>query len=365
MTTVVSEPEQTTEPELPPLDSPRRLRSHTLDDRLSLYGSGAGSLGLTWLVYERILPVFGLVGFLVLWYVVFLAMYAAVTAVGNPRPVVADRIASSVVAGGALVVVAALASTVIFTVIRGAPALPHLNFYTQDMSGVAPLDALDHGGILHAVAGSLIELGIATIIALPLGIATAVYMTEVGGGFARIVRTVIEAMTALPDILAGLFVYYLVVITLGSDKDGFAAGLALSITMLPIIARAADVVLRVVPGGLREAGLALGASHWQTVWRVVLPTARPGLATALILGVARAIGETAPVLLASGASQYLNGDPFHQNMNSLPLYIFTAVRSGQPTYIARGFGAAVVLLALVLLLFAITRRLARTKVRGR
>ena len=119
-------------------------------------------------------------------------------------------------------------------------------------------------------------------------------MTEVGGRFARVVRTVVEAMTALPSIVAGLFIYTVLILGLGFPRSGFAAAMALSVMMLPIIARASDVVLRVVPGGLREASLALGASRWRTVWHVVLPTARPGLATALILGVARGIGETSP-----------------------------------------------------------------------
>src|SRR5262249_10576764 len=158
--------------------------------------------------------------------------------------------------------------------------------YVEDMSQTAPTAPLDRGGVLHAIVCSLIELAIATGISLPLGIVTAVYITEVKGRLARIVQTIIQAMTGLPDILAGLFVYVILVISLHS-KNGFAAAVALSITMLPIIARASEVVLRVVPGGLREAGLALGATQVQTVWRVVLPTALPGLATALILGMAR------------------------------------------------------------------------------
>ena len=129
--------------------------------------------------------------------------------------------------------------------------------------------------------------------------------------------------------------------------------------MLPIIARAADVVLRVVPGGLREASLALGASRWRTVWHVVLPTARPGLATAVILGVARGVGETSPVLLTSGAAAFMVTNPTDGVMNSLPLFIYTTVRSGEPIAIARAFGAATVLLILVLVLFITARLLAR------
>ncbi|MBU1801638.1 MAG: ABC transporter permease subunit, partial [Actinobacteria bacterium] len=165
----------------------------------------------------------------------------------------------------------------------------------------------------------------------------------------------------LPSIVAGLFIYTVWILALGQPRSGLAAALAISVMMLPIIARASDVVLRVVPGGLREASLALGASRWRTVWHVVLPTARPGLATALILGVARGIGETSPVLLTSGAAGFLVVNPVGGAMNSLPLFIYTNVRSGDPVAIQRAYGAAFVLLALVLVFFIVARLLARPR----
>src|SRR5664279_1746315 len=131
------------------------------------------------------------------------------------------------------------------------------------MAGVGPTARLDRGGIAHAIVGSLVEVGIAAVISLPLGIGTAVYLTEVGGRASQTVRTVVEAMTALPDILAGLFVYTVLIIALGQERGGFAAAMALTIMMTPVIARSAEVQLRVVPGGLREAGMALGASQWR------------------------------------------------------------------------------------------------------
>lgn len=255
----------------------------------------------------------------------------------------------------------ALVSTLVFIVLRGWRPLLHANFFLDDMAGVGPKDPFELGGILHAILGSVIELSIGLAITLPLGIGTAILMTEVGGRFSRIVRTVVEAMTALPSIVAGLFVYTVFVITLGFPRSGLAAGLAIAVMMLPIVARAADVVLRVVPGGLREASLALGASRWRTVWYVVLPTARPGLATAVILGVARGVGETSPVLLTSGAAPFLVGNPTDGVMNSLPLYIYSTVRSGEPQAITRAFAAATVLLALVLVLFVVARLVARPR----
>jgi len=348
-------------PSDPASDRPRPLRARTFDDYAGLFGSLAASFALCWVIYVFVLPFSGLIGFFVLWYLSFIAFYVAVSAMSNPRPLVVDRVASAVISGGALITGAALVSTVGFTFLRGYHALFHLNFLTKDMAAVGPQDPLNKGGILHAIVGSLIEIGIAVAITLPLGVGTAVYMVEIGGRASRVVRTVVEAMTALPSVIAGLFVYTVLIVDIQFPKTGFAAAMAISVMMLPIIARASDVVLRVVPSGLREASQALGASRWQTVWRVVLPTARPGLATALILGIARGIGETSPVLLTSGASTFFNANPVSAPMNSLPLYTYFAVRSGEPLYIERGFGAASALLTIVLILFVTARLLARQR----
>ena len=345
----------------PPDDRPRQLKSRTFDDLASLAGAAAGSLALVWVLYERVFTLSGTLGFIVSWYLGFLALYATVTAARNPRPLVVDRIMAAVVAGGAAVIGIALATTIGFVFVRGWPALKHLNFYVKDFGGIRPTATLDHGGITHAVVGTAIQVGIAVIIALPLGIGAAVYMSEVGGRLARNVRTVVEAMTALPDILAGLFVYVFLIVGLGWQKDGFAVALALAVTMLPVIARSAEVVLQLVPGSLREAGWALGASQWQTVRQVVLPTARAGLTTALILGVARTAGETAPLIIVSGETTFFNKNPFHNPMTSLPLFVYKEVTSGVPNGIARGYGAGALLLALVLVLFSLARYFTRDK----
>jgi phosphate transport system permease protein len=343
-------------------ERPRPLHSRTMDDTASLVGAGFGSLALVWVLYERVLPFSGTLGFLVCWFAAFLGMYALVTSLSYPMPIVRDRMAGAVMTAGAAVVGIALFWTVIWIFLQGIPALVHLNFYTQDMAGIGLNDPLDRGGVLHAIVGTAIQVGIATVVSLPLGVGTAVYMTEVGGKLSRTVRTVVEAMTALPDILAGLFVYVVLILWLGQDRSGFAVSMALVVTMTPIIARSAEVVLRVVPGGLREASLALGASQWQTIRRVVLPTAKAGLATSLILGIARIAGETAPLLIVSGASTFLNTNPNAEPMNSLPLFIYDAVRRPDGLTIqARGYGAATLLLMLVLTLFVITRFLARDK----
>jgi phosphate transport system permease protein len=342
-------------------DRPRTLRHRQVDDVASLIGSGLGSLALVWVLYERLLAFSGGLGFIICWYFAFLVLYAVVTAMSHPRPVVVDRLMGAVVYGGAAVVGLALVTTLVFIFAKGWPALHHLNFYIKDMSGVRPTSPLTQGGILHAIVGTAIQVSIAVAIALPLAIGTAVYVVEVRGRLAQVVRTVVEAMTALPDILAGLFVYAVLIIGFHWEKDGFAVSLSLVVTMVPVIARSAEVVLKVVPAGVREAGMALGASQWQTVRRVVLPTARSGLATSLILGIARVTGETAPLLIVSGASTFLNVNPLHNPMNSLPLFIFDGIQSGQKLYTARAYGAAAFLVTLVLVLFALTRFLARDR----
>ncbi|GAA5154138.1 phosphate ABC transporter permease PstA [Nocardioides marinquilinus] len=349
----------------PPAQPRTSLGRMSPDELFVRAGSWVAGLGLAWLITQRLLPLTGLPWFLVVWFCSGLLVTVVATAMTGTAVEVRDRVAAAVVTAAALFVGAALVSVVVYVAVKGWRPVLNLNFFLDDMSGVGPKDPFDEGGIRHAIVGSLIQIGIAVAITLPLGVGTAVFMTEVGGRFARVVRTIVEAMTALPSIVAGLFIYTVWILALGQPRSGFAAALALSVMMLPIIARAADVVLRVVPGGLREASLALGASRWRTVWHVVLPTARPGLATALILGVARGIGETSPVLLTSGAADFTKLNPFDGSMNSLPLFIFGGVRSGNAIAIQRAYGAALVLLVLVLVLFVVARLLARQRSTGR
>lgn len=341
-------------------DAPQQRRStRTLrtPDLLAVGGAIAVAVSTTALLFTRLAPFSGTFGAVVVAYVIFLGAYALLTCIDEPGPIVRDRVATVAVHSLAAILLAALAFLLLFTAYRGRTALPHVNFYTQDLVAAGPLEPLGVGGIAHAVVGTLQQITIALLIVIPLGLTCAVFLNEVPGRFARFVRTVVEAMTALPSIVAGLFIYATFILALGREKSGLAAGLAISVMMLPIVIRAADVVLRLVPGSLKEASLALGAGQWRTVWHVTLPTARSGLATAVILGSARGIGETSPVLLTAGYTAALNANPFSGPQVSLPLAIFELVKSPQPTQIARGFGTAAVLLGLVLLLFAAARLL--------
>jgi phosphate transport system permease protein len=333
----------------------RQITAIRREDVLAFTGAAASALTITGLLWFQLAPFTGILGYIVVSWFLFILIYALLVAFDNNRPTVRDRIAAAVVYSLAVVVIAALGFIVIYTFLKGWNALKHVNFYTQDLHATKPFDPLTKGGVVHAVVGTLIEVGIAMAIAVPLGLLAAVFLNEVPGPVNRLVRTVVDAMTALPDILAGLFIYATLILIFGLGLSGLAAGCALAVTVLSIICRAAYVVLRLVPGGLTESSYALGSGHWRTVWHVTLPTARSGLTTAVILGAARAIGETAPVLLTAGATGYTNFNPVNGPMMSLPLEAYTLVSSGLPQYVYRGFGAASVLLVLVLVLFGTAR----------
>ena len=333
----------------------RALGRASRQDLMLMGGSGFSALCTTMLLFGRLTPMQGTLGFVVVGFGIFVATYAVLVSLTEDRQAVIDRVMAVMLTSAAVLAGGALFSVVVFTLWRGRQALLKSNFYLEDMSRTGPLDPLSQGGIAHAIVGTLIQVMLALIITVPLALACAVFLNETGGRTAGLVRTVVTAMTALPSILAGLFIFATWILILGFERSGLAASIAISIMMLPIIIRSADLVLRLVPGNLREASSALGAPHWRTVWHIVLPTGRSGLTTAVILGVARGIGETAPVLLTAGFTSTMNVDPLKGPMVSLPLAAFEFVRSPQPALVARGFATAAVLMILVLILFTIAR----------
>ncbi|ERK73357.1 phosphate ABC transporter permease PstA [Leifsonia aquatica] len=345
---------------LPPEDrgeiGPRRdLSQTTSEDRFNLWGALVAGMALALLLFGWFAPLTGEVGWAVVAFLSFIGIYALLVSLRSNRQTVADRVMTVLFVSSGLVLFASLVFVFVFAFVRGASAVTHVNFFGQTMEFAGPLDPLSKGGILHAIVGTLIQIAIALAITVPLGVATAVFLNEIGGRFARFVRTIADAMTALPSIVAGLFVYSAIITFVTHQRSGFAASLAITVMMLPIVIRASDVVLRLVAGNLREASYALGSTRWRTVWHVVLPTARSGLVTAVILGTARGIGETSPVLLTSGVTAVMNLNPFSGPMISLPLQVFDFVKSPEPNMIARGFGTAVVLILLVLALFFAAR----------
>ena len=226
-----------------------------------------------------------------------------------------------------------------------------------------PTDPLTNGGILHAISGTLIMVLIALIISVPLGILTALYMTEIKGRFMRPIKFLVQAMSGVPSVVAGLFILSAILYPITKSFSGLMGALALSILMIPTIARTSEEVLLLIPSDLREAGVALGGTQWRTVAMIVLPAARSGLITAMILGVARIAGETAPLLLLTGGGDKVNGNPFSGPFGSLPYYIWKSFNSGSEEAITRAWAGLLVLIVIILILFISARSLSSRKVK--
>ena len=183
-------------------------------------------------------------------------------------------------------------------------------------------------GVGQAIVGTLEQVGLAALMAVPLAFMTAIFLNEVGGWGTRFVRTIVTAMSGVPSVVAGVFIYAVFIESHVIGYSGFAASMALFVLMLPSVTRTTEEVLRVVPGGLREASLALGASEWRTVRQVVLPTARSGLITAVVLGIAIAAGETAPLIFTAFGNTNMNWNVFHGPQGALPLVLYEYILHG-------------------------------------
>jgi phosphate transport system permease protein len=229
---------------------------------------------------------------------------------------------------------------------RGWYAVTRSGWWTHSLHGVLPEEFA--GGVYHAIYGTLVQAGVAAILAVPLGLMTAVYLVEYGNGrLARVTTFMVDVLAGVPSIVAALFIFSLWIATLGFQQCSFAVSLALVLLMLPVVVRSAEEMLRLVPDELREASYALGVRKWTTIVRIVVPIAMPGIVSGVLLSVARVIGETAPVLVLVGYSRSINSDIFHGNMASLPLLIYTELTNPEHAGFLRVWGAALTLIILV------------------
>ena len=234
----------------------------------------------------------------------------------------------------------------------------HWGILTKDMALASVNDPIVGGGLGHALVGTILMVGGALIISFPIGVLTALYLTEIRGPLTRPIRFLVQAMSGVPSIVAGLFILSSLVYPVTKALSGLMGSLALTILMIPTIARTSEEMLLLIPNELREAGVALGGTQWRTVAGVVLPAARSGLVTAIILGIARIIGETAPLLLVTGGGDALNLNPTEGAMGSLPYYIWKAfLTGGTPEAFARAWAGMLVLLAFIFILFGLARYL--------
>jgi len=290
-------------------------------------------------------------------------MFAAATRVEGRRSA-RNRLWKTLIYAACILAILPLASVVWTLVSKGAARLDG-DFFGSSMNNIGARDP--NGGAYHAIIGTLEQVGIATLMAVPLGVLGAIYLVEYGRGrFALTVRFFVDVMTGIPSIVAGLFVlafWVLIVSPWFNDGtprfSGFAASLALTVLMLPTIVRSTEEMLRLVPGPLREGAYALGVPQWKTILKVVLPTALPGIVTGVMLAVARAAGETAPVLLVAGGAAAINFDPFGGNQSSLALFVYQQAGDASRYAPDRAWTAALTLVALVLVLTIAAKLLSR------
>jgi phosphate transport system permease protein len=277
----------------------------------------------------------------------------------NPRRrrVWVNRLATTGLALGAVIALIPLVGVLVYTIGKGLSSI-NGDFLTTTMRGIGPLDTT--GGIYHSIVGTIEQVLIASAIAVPLGIVAAVYVVEYGRGrLAATVRFFIDVMTGIPSIVAGLFIFAFWVLALHQGFSGFAAGMSLAVLMLPVVARASEEMLKLVPDELREASYALGVPKWRTVLSVVLPVASAGITTGVVLAVARVTGETAPLLLTAFGFDSVNYNPFSGPQSALPLFVYQQATSAFKVAVDRAWGAALVLILFVVILSVIARLLTR------
>jgi phosphate transport system permease protein len=267
-----------------------------------------------------------------------------------------DRLVTTLVTSAFGLALFPLASILWTVISKGLPVLS-AEFFTYSMRNVVG----PGGGIYHALAGTLLITLAAALMSIPIGLFTAVYIVEYAEGnrLSRWVRFLVDVMTGIPSIVAGLFAYALFVLFFGEGvRMGIGGSVALSVLMIPVVVRSSEEMLKLVPNELREASYALGVPKWRTVAKVVLPTALAGIVTGITLSIARVIGETAPLLVIAGITDSVNFNLFSDRMATLPVFTFSAISNpGVPPEpsIDRAWGAALVLLLIVMLLNLIAR----------
>jgi phosphate transport system permease protein len=310
----------------------------------------AVAAGLAW-VLTNVSDLSGFLG----WYVglaIAMPALATVEAVRGGVNVAIDRFMSTLISVATVAVAIPLLS-IVRTVWDNGSKVFYSGYLTTDMRITSSSDPLEFGGVAHAIIGTLLMVAIATVIAVPLGVLSAVYIVEVKGRFAGLVRFLTQAMSGVPSIVAGLFIYATFVAVFGGFS-AWAGALAYVILMLPTVARTSEEILKLVSDDLRSASYALGATQARTTFLVVLPTVISGLLTAAVLGIARIVGETAPLILTS--SYFVaTSTSLNEPIASLPIYIFSSLGLGDANATSRAWGGSLVLLVVVLVLFTVAR----------
>ena len=292
----------------------------------------------------------------VLGYLLYMLItFVSSRAVGGRRKSVDRMVTGLVTAAFTLAVVPLLSLT--YTVVSNGLARLDGTFFSNSMRNVVG----EGGGALHAIVGTLELTGIATLISVPVGIMSAIYLVEYGRGrLAKLVTFFVDVMTGIPSIVAGLFAFTLFLVILGPANaiNGLAGAVSLSVLMIPVVIRATEEMLKIVPNELREASYALGVPKWLTIIKVVIPTALAGMATGVIIAIARVLGETAPLLLAAGFTASMNYNPLSDKMMTLPVFVYTSFANqgvDAQAYIDRSWAGALTLMIIVMVLNLVAR----------
>jgi phosphate transport system permease protein len=270
-----------------------------------------------------------------------------------------DRLAQGLILAGTAIALVPLVLIIYYLLHKGLGAWSS-SFFTTDPTGNTFFGGSSIGGIKSAILGTIEIVALASAISVPIGIGVAIWLVEYGRSswFANTVRFFVDVLTGVPSIVFGLFVYIVLVVGTGSTYAGYKGSIALALLMLPVVIRSAEVILLLVPAALRESALALGAPRWRVIFNIVLPTALPGMVTGVLLAVARAAGETAPLLFTAAATLKTSFD-LGGFMNSLPVQIYKDVTSPTTAVVNRAWGAALTLVVMILLLNLIARLIAR------
>ena len=274
------------------------------------------------------------------------------------RRAAVDRLVTALIWTSFAVAVSPLVWLLYVVIHNGLPAI-NAEFLSTSMLNVI---GDEQGGIYHALIGTLLITVAAAIISVPIGIMTAIYLVEYGktSRTARIITFLVDVMTGIPSIVAGLFALALLVLFFGpAYRAGIGGSIALSLLMIPTVVRSSEEMMRLVPDDLREASYALGVPKWRTITRVVLPTSLAGIVTGVVLAVSRVIGETAPLLVVAGATDGVNTNLFDGRMTTLPVFIYSQYASSTPVGYQRAWGGALVLIALVMMLNLVARIIGR------
>jgi len=270
-----------------------------------------------------------------------------------------DRLARGAISGATVIALIPLALVLYYLLSKGLSSWSW-SFFSTDPTGNTFFKTSSIGGVKSAILGTIEIVALASAIAIPIGLGVAVWLVEYGRGskFAHLVRFFVDVLTGVPSIVFGLFVYIVLIVGTGSSYAGYKGSFALALLMLPVVIRSAEVILTLIPTTLRESALALGAPRWKVIFRIILPTALPGMVTGVLLAIARAAGETAPLLFTAASTRNTNFN-LSQFMNSLPVQIYDDVTSPTTAVVNRAWGAALALVTMILLLNVIARLVSR------